>query len=162
MRHLKNLICFLLLSVFCRTILQAQVTNPATGGNATGSGGSVSYTVGQILYNTFSGTNGVVSQGVQQPYEISVVTAIKNTEEINLEFSVFPNPTRGQVKLVVKTKDFDNLRFQLYDLNGIRIQDKKIDGEETEILMESLMPSIYILKVQSGNKEIKSFKIVKN
>jgi hypothetical protein len=139
-----------------------QSTIPTSGGNATGSGGSVSYTVGQILYNTNSGTTGTVSQGVQQPYEISVVTTIRNTEEIILECLVFPNPTRGEIKLVVKTKEFENLRFQLYDLNGIRIQDKEIEGEETEILIDRLLPSTYILKVLSGNKEIKTFKIIKN
>jgi len=161
MKHTKNFLCFLLLSGFGTTILQAQATIPASGGNATGSGGTVSYTVGQIQYNTYSGTNGTVAQGVQQPYEISVVTAIKNTGEITLECIVFPNPTKGEVKLVVRTKEFENLRFQLYDLNGVRIQDKKIDSEETEILMESLLPSTYFLKVMSGNKEIKTFKIIK-
>jgi len=98
MKHTKNFLCFLLLSGFGTTILQAQVTIPASGGNATGSGGTVSYTVGQIQYNTYSGTNGTVSQGVQQPYEISVVTAIKNTGEITLECIVYPNPTRGLLK----------------------------------------------------------------
>ena len=142
--------------------IRAQNAIPASGGNATGSSGSVSYTVGQVLYNTISGTNGTVAQGVQQPYEISVITAIKNAEEINLQCIVYPNPTRGIVKLVIRTKDFDNLRFQLYDLNGIRIQDKKIESEETEILMDSLLPSTYFLKILSSNKEVKTFKIIKN
>jgi hypothetical protein len=142
------------------TTVQAQSTIPASGGNASGSGGTVSYSVGQVVYTKYTGTNGSVAQGVQQPYEISVITAIKNTERITLE--VFPNPTRGIIKLVIGIKDFDNLRFQLYDLSGIRIQDKKIDNEETEISMDSLMPSVYFLKVLCGNKEIKTFKIIKN
>ena len=162
MKHIKSLICLLLLGGFGFSILHAQATIPASGGNASGSSGSVSYTVGQVLYNTISGTNGTVAQGVQQPYEISVITAIKNAEEINLQCIVYPNPTRGIVKLVIRTKDFDNLRFQLYDLNGIRIQDKKIESEETEILMDSLLPSTYFLKILSGNKEVKTFKIIKN
>jgi len=158
----KNLFCFLLFSGLGISIVQAQVTIPATGGNATGSGGSVSYTYGQVTCGTFLGSNGIVAQGVQQPYEISVVTAIRNTEEINLICTVFPNPTRGIIKLVVKTKDFDNLRFELYNLNGLKIQDKKIDNEETEIIMDSFLTSTYILKVLSGNKELKTFKIVRN
>lgn len=52
--------------------LQGQSTIPATGGNATGSGGSVSYTAGQATYQTSEGTTGTVAQGVQQPYEISM------------------------------------------------------------------------------------------
>ena len=155
-------VIFLLAFVTACIIINAQETVSVSGGNTTGSGGSVSYTVGQITYSTFLATDGTVSQGVQQPYEISVVTTIKNTKEINLECLVYPNPTSGQVKLVIRTKNFENLKFQLYGMNGIRIQDKKIDGEETEILMDSLLPSIYILKVLSGNKEIRTFKIIKN
>lgn len=160
MKLFKNSFSLLLLSSICLSI-HAQSVNPATGGNGTGTGGSVTYTVGQIVYTTNTGTNGTVSQGVQQPFEISVVTAIQNTDGIILECIVYPNPTRGQIKLVIKTKDFENLRFQLYDLNGVRIQDKKMNEEETEILMGSLFPSTYILKVLTGNKELKTFKIIK-
>ena len=140
--------------------LHAQSTIPASGGNATGTGGSVSYSVGQIIYTTNLGTGGSVAQGVQQPYEISVVTSLKNTEGISL--NIYPNPTKGIVKLIIRTKDFDNLKYQLYDLSGILLQDKKIDTEETEISMGNLMQSIYFLKVLSGNKELKTFKIIKN
>lgn len=148
------------LSFFVCILLPAQLAIPGSGGNATGTGGSVSYSVGQIVYTTNPGTGGLIVQGVQQPYEISVVTAINNTEGITL--NVYPNPTKGIVKLIIRTKDFDNLKFQLYDLNGMLIKDNKINSEETEILMNSFIPSIYFLKVLSGSKEIKTFKIIKN
>jgi hypothetical protein len=44
--------------------IRAQNAIPASGGNATGSGGSVSYTFGQVVYTTKSGTGGSVAQGV--------------------------------------------------------------------------------------------------
>ena len=159
----KEIGCLLIIlccSGFCIS-LHGQGTIPATGGNASGSGGSVSYTVGQVLYNTLAGTNGTEAQGVQQPYEISVVTAIKNTEEINLECSVYPNPTSGLVKLVFKSPDYENLRFRLYDINGVLLQDMKVESMETEISMEKLLSSFYFLKVIKNNMEVKVFKIVK-
>lgn len=161
MKHTKSIICFILLSGFCISFLHAQSAIPASGGNASGSGGSASYSVGQVLYYTISGTNGTVAQGVQQPYEISLITAIKNTEEINLRCIVYPNPTTRILKLVIRTKDFTDLRFQLYNMNGLRIQDKGIDNEETEIFVDNLSPSVYFLKVLSGNREIKTFKIIR-
>ncbi len=157
----KIILCFLFFSGLGIVILQAQSTIPASGGNATGSGGSVSYTVGQILYNTISGTNGIVAQGVQQPYEISVVTSIKNSEEINLECLVYPNPTSGLAKLIFKSPDYENLRFRLYDINGVLLQDKKVESSETEISLENLSSSVYFLKVIKNNLEVKVFKIVK-
>jgi len=161
MKHTKKFLCFLLLSSFSITILQAQATIPATGGNATGSGGSVSYTVGQITCNFLSGTNGTVAQGVQQPYEISVVTAIENTEGITLEYKVYPNPTRGLITLTIKPYDHENLKYRIYDLNGILLQDKKVESGETEISIESFSFAIYFLKVIKDNQEVKVFKIVK-
>ena len=82
MKHNLNFKCIMFLCSIFIASLQAQETIPATGGNASGSGGSVSYTIGQITYRTISGTNGAVTQGIQQPYEISVVTAVENTEGI--------------------------------------------------------------------------------
>jgi hypothetical protein len=143
------------------TEILAQNAVSASGGNASGSGGSVSYTAGQIFYNTISGLNGTVTQGVQQPYEISVVTALENTEGITLEYQVYPNPTNGLIKLIIKPFEYENRRFRLYDLNGILIQDEKIENEETEISLGNLSSSMYLLKIINDNHEVKVFKIVK-
>jgi hypothetical protein len=156
---------YFIILIFCcgfsSAFLQGQEVISPTGGNATGSSGSVSYTIGQILYSTFSGTNGSVVQGVQQPYEISILTAIENSEGITLDCMVYPNPTSGFMKLIVESFDYENLRFRLYDINGILLQDKKVESKETVISMESLSASIYFLKVTKENKEVKVFKIVK-
>lgn len=160
MKHKKSLLCFLPL-IWFDIAIQAQNTIPATGGNASGSGGSVSYTIGQIACSTLSGTNGTVIQGVQQPYEISVVTAIESTNAITLECLVYPNPTRGILKLVFESFGYENLRFRLYDINGVLLQDKKVESKETEISVENLSVSVYFLKVINNNKEVKIFKIIK-
>ena len=161
MKKVKKILFVLLLCVFWPVFVAAQETLPATGGNGIGSGGSVSYTVGQIFYSTISGTNGSVVQGVQQPYEISVVTALKNTEELNLECLVYPNPTNGLTKLVFKSPDYENLIFRLYDFNGVLLQVKKVESMETDISLDNLSSSIYLLKVIKNNLEVKVFKIVK-
>jgi hypothetical protein len=161
MTQIRKNILVLLVSCLCLTIVQGQSTIPSTGGNANGSGGSVSYTVGQITYQTSEGTTGTVAQGVQQPYEISVVTAIGNTEGITLEYKVFPNPTSGLLRLIIKPFDQENFRYKLNDINSILLQDKKIDSEETEISMENCTPAIYFLQVIKNNQEAKVFKIIK-
>ena len=70
MKHKKTItsIAFLLLGLGG---LQAQESPTATVGEATGTGGTASYSVGQVVYTTTTGTNGSVAQGVQQPFEIS-------------------------------------------------------------------------------------------
>ena len=145
----------------CLTLSYGQSAIPATGGNASGTGGTVSYSIGQVTYHTFSDENKSVAQGVQQPYEISVVTATENTEGITLEYKIYPNPTGGKITLIVKPFTLENLRYILYDFNGILLQEKKLECEETEISMENLSPAVYFLKTLKVNKEIKVFKIVK-
>jgi hypothetical protein len=157
----RKIFCVWFLGCLLITILKGQETIPATGGTATGSGGKVTYTVGQLVFNVITGTNFSIVQGVQQPYEISIVTAIENTEGITLEYKVYPNPTRGLITLTIKPYDNENLRYRLYDLNGILLQDKKIESEETEISMQNLSSAIYFLKVIKDNTETKIFKIVK-
>ncbi|MGC8754863.1 MAG: hypothetical protein ACP5QJ_07625, partial [Thermosulfidibacteraceae bacterium] len=77
MRHKKLKLSAVLLLGLGLTGLQAQESVNATGGNASGNGGTVAYSVGQVVYTTNTGTNGSVAQGVQQPFEISVVSGIE-------------------------------------------------------------------------------------
>ena len=90
-----------------------------------------------------------------------MVTAIRNIEEIDLECLVYPNPTSGSIKLIIRSTDYENMRFRLYDINGILLQDSKVESMETEISMENHSTTIYILKVLKNNLEVKVFKIVK-
>jgi hypothetical protein len=144
------------------TGLQAQESVNATGGDASGSGGSASYSVGQVAYQTYTGTSGSVAQGVQQPYEISVVTAIEEAKGINLSVSAYPNPTTDYLTLSISEFEISNLSYQLYDMSGKLLQSEKITGNHTSIVMSNLVPATYFVKVVQGNKEVKTFKIIKN
>ena len=139
----------------------AQQTVSSSGGEAGGTGGTVSYTVGQVVYTTNTGTNGYIIQGVQQPFEISVVTGIKEAGDISLEFAVYPNPATDFVKLKIENYEVKNLRYQLYDNRGSLLQDNKVEGNETSIIMSNLVPAIYFLKVTDNKRGIKTFKIIK-
>ena len=162
MRHERLKLSAVLLLGLGLTGLQAQESVNATGGNASGSGGSISYSVGQVAYQTHTGTNGSVAQGVQQAYEISVITAIEQAKGISLSVTAYPNPTTDYLTLEVKDFEFSTLSFQLYDMNGKLLQSEKITGNQTSILTSNLLPASYFIKVIQGNKEVKTFKIIKN
>lgn len=142
------------------TTAQAQQATTATGGNASGSGGTVAYSVGQIVYTTNTGTNGSVAQGVQQPYEISIVLGIDN-HSINLELTAYPNPTANFLTLNVGNAELSTLNFQLYDISGKLIESRKIISSSETIAMENLPTATYFLKVNNNNNEVKTFKIIK-
>ena len=140
--------------------INAQEAVPAAGGDAVGSGGSSSFTVGQVVYTTHTGTNGSVAQGVQQSYEISVITGVNETE-ILLEMSVYPNPTTNYLQLKVEDEALEALSFQLSDLQGKVIENKKVTTTTSNITMEALPKAIYFLSVIKNNKPVKTFRVIK-
>jgi hypothetical protein len=160
MKHKKVKLSVLLLSLGLTA--QAQQASTATGGDASGSGGTVAYSVGQIVYTTNTATTGSVAQGVQQPYEISIVLGIDN-HYINLGLSAYPNPTTNYLTLNLGNAELSTLNFELYDINGRLIESRKIISSTETIAMENLPTATYILKVTNNNKkEVKTFKIIKN
>ncbi|MBL7138786.1 MAG: T9SS type A sorting domain-containing protein [Bacteroidales bacterium] len=160
MKNKKAKLCALLLLGFGLISAQAQETPTASGGDASSSGGSVSYSVGQVIYTTNIGTTGSVAQGVQQPYEIYSI-GIEETEG-QILLTVYPNPTTDFLILKVENYDNENLFYQLYDISGKLLENEKLGGNETSIDMSNFLPATYFLKVIDNNKEIKTFKIIKN
>lgn len=146
---------FLSLSLF------SQQNTVATGGDLTGAGGSVSYTVGQIDHTSKSSTSGIITEGVQQPYEIVVVTGITNTT-VQLSINAYPNPVVDQLVLTLDQTSFSNVFYTLTDVSGKLISERKISDSRTEIQFKELAQGIYFIKVVSNNKEVKVFKIIKN
>lgn len=146
---------------FLLTQLAAQETINASGADTTSDGGSISYSVGQIAYEIYTITSGSVAGGVQQPFEISILTAIENTDNIHLTITAFPNPSTDYLTLKITDLELSNLAFQLYDLSGKLLQSNKIIDTLTSIEMEHLKASTYFVKVVQDKKEIKAFKILK-
>ena len=132
----------------------------ASGGGASGSGGSAAYTVGQLVSATNTDASGTVFQGIQLPYEIEVVTGID--EAISLSISAFPNPTTSYLTLKVDDWSTKKLNYNLFDMNGRLLESRKISDFETTINMHSLKPAMYFIKIVDGSKEVKNFKIIKN
>ena len=157
-RLLLSAACLL---IFGLTNADAQQAIPSAGGNASGSGGSVSYTVGQVNYTTNSGTNGSAVQGIQQPFEIFVVTGLSGANGISLVCSAFPNPATVFVILKVENYNIEYLAYQLYDITGKLVGKAKVTGTETNVDMSRLVISTYFLKVMENNQEVKIFKIIK-
>ncbi|MCK9339599.1 MAG: T9SS type A sorting domain-containing protein [Bacteroidales bacterium] len=156
-------ICLLTI-VIMMTVLyaNAQSSLVGTGGEATGNGGSVSFSVGQIAVQSNGDGTTTISEGVQQPYEISV-SGVDNYPNITLNAVVYPNPTLDIVRLTIDNFDLqgDNVSARLFDGNGKLIKELRIADCQTEIDMESLPSGTYYLNLFSAKQMLKSFKVVK-
>ena len=141
----------------------AQNSPVSSGADAIGSGGSSSYSVGQIVYQTNIGETFSTAQGNQQPFEIIVLSNNTN-DEINLSFSAYPNPTKNNLNLTFADElDLENMTYEVFDLAGKLIISKtKIKSSEQIISLSNYPNGLYFLSIFKGNEIIKSFKIMKN
>ncbi|MEN3325158.1 T9SS type A sorting domain-containing protein [Mariniflexile soesokkakense] len=139
----------------------SQESLSASGGEATGSGGTLSYSVGQLVYTTNSGSNGTLTQGIQQSIE---VFSLSNPEftGVALKLATYPNPTTDFIVLKLKDANLKGLTYTMYDIQGKTIAKGRALKETTQISMQHLEMGTYILKVNQSSKELKSFKIIKN
>ena len=133
---------------------------PSTGGNATGTGGTSSFTVGQVFYTSNASSTGSVSQGVQQAFEIQTLSN-PGLLTVQLTAVTYPNPTTDYVVLKITDTALENLQYTLFDVNGKTIVSKKITTSSTEITMKNYSIGMYLLKLTKKNQPIKTFKIIK-
>ena len=159
MRRKKIIGCVsFVLFCLCGQVM-AQEAIISSGGNANGSNGSSSYSVGQVVYTMVNGSNESIAQGVQQPFEISTVVGL-DERTVNLGVSVYPNPTTNYLTLT--TESLENLSFQLYDMQGRTLDSGPVSSFSTRINVEQLPTQTYFLSVTKDSQIIKTFKVVKN
>jgi len=161
MNNFKSIQIVLLFTLLLMAgIAHSQESTNTSGGEATGSGGSVSYSVGQVVYTTNSGSSGTVAQGVQHAYEISVV-GVNNTQS-NISLNAYPNPATDVLTLQISNYNNEKLMYQLYDLNGKLISSEQIIASLTQINTATLAISTYFIDIlNQENKKVQSFKILK-
>ncbi len=138
----------------------AQESSNTSGGDASGSGGNVAYSIGQTVYTYTSGSNGNTNQGVQQPYEIYTVGI--NKEPSNISLKTFPNPTTDFLTLQFDDYSNEQFEFRLFDLQGSLVQNGQIIDTQTRIDLSALSKGTYLISIIKESKEIKTFKIIKN
>jgi len=143
------------------SIFAQQCTLPA-GAELSGNSGSVSYSVGQLICTVNNGANGFVAHGVQQPYEISVVTDIYTEPGQDFELSILPNPFTDALILRIDVNLNATCSANLYDFNGRLIVNYEIFQKETIFDFSSLVPAIYFLRISMSGNFVKTFKIIKN
>jgi hypothetical protein len=142
-------------------LAQAQESANSSGGDATGSGGTAAYSIGQVVYTTNTGSSGSLAQGVQHAYEIFTV-GIKETE-LSIALTVFPNPTTENLTLQISDYSNQKLTYKLFNVQGKQLSNGHITAKQTEINTSSLPAATYfIYVVNQENIKVQTYKIIKN
>ncbi len=164
MKHTKRILALIFGMGFGIFAAYAQHAVNATGGNASNENGSVSYSIGQILYSAYSNSDGNITEGVQQPYEIFVITSIEYLDGIDLKLKAFPNPVDDQLKLLVIGQDrsrSSDFHYWLLDINGKSMKHERMSDKITRIDMSGAQPGVYFLLVTASEERIGFLRIIK-
>ena len=149
-----------LLSLLCGLNGYCQQAVTTSGGNASAVSGSISYTIGQIDYESVTGSNGNVSQGVQQPFEVFIVLA-NNNFSYSFSGMLAPNPATESTILSLGDDftSFNNMQFDLTDITGKVLKKGTINAKETIVDVATLAEACYFLNFYENGKQIKTFKL---
>ena len=150
---------FLILFTFSVSLLNAQSAVLATGTNASGGNGSVSYSVGQTAY-LYKGVNSEILEGVQQGYEI-IALSIGETVSKQEGILLYPNPTRDYLYIDFTSLPYKGSEYQLYDAQGKLVKKDVILQSKSELNLSSLPSAVYIIRINQKGENLKTFKVIK-
>ena len=136
----------------------AQNALSSTGGHFKTTGGSTSFTVGQVAYVLKKGNGSYLNEGVQQVYT-KKTTPIEELVYLK-EVQLYPNPTQEIVTLILSFKEDVQVRYTIMDYLGKEIRHGNILSEKSEISLRDLPSGNYFISLKS-KKENRIFKIVK-
>ncbi len=153
-------IVLLVIGLYFNTSLSAQYSILSSGGDIKNSSGSVSYAVGQVFFDQQNASNASQIQGVLQPYEISLITAVNQPTQ-KFTISISPNPANDF--LVIEMDDVQNNLFaQLFDGQGKLIATHPLTSLQNRLKIDHLSPNIYFIKITQNNQFIQTVKVVKH
>lgn len=140
-------------------IAKSQQSNNTAGGVVTGNGGTVAYSIGQVVFTSITSGAGIITQGVHHAYEIYTV-GIKHAA-LNISLTVFPNPVTENLTLQISDYNNEKMSYLLYDMHGKLVFKGQIIAQQTQINMYSLAAASYSLAVLSEGQKVKNFQIIK-
>lgn len=133
----------------------------ASGTDASGSSGTVAYSIGQVFYTYIGFSVYNVAQGIQHEVANNSLAKPEVSIEPKTELFIFPNPTTDFVNIKMEGYENESKSYQLYDFQGRLLKQDVINQNETQISLYNLSSSVYILQVYLNNKILKTFKILK-
>ena len=155
----KPILCALLCFLSTQLLFSQDAVVPS-GGEGQGSGGTISYTVGQVFYHYYPGDEANITEGVQQAYEISVITG-SDQDAYQLHLSAFPNPVADRLVLESAAPDHVPLQWSMYSLSGQILDQGILEGKRVEINTQHLSASTYFIHISQDDQTVQSFKIIK-
>ena len=111
---------------------------------------TMSWSLGEIVTETFTSSNFTLTQGFQQSKLTIIGIDESKTEQTN-GIIIYPNPSNGIVNLVIDNAIMNSNslpnRYLIYDIQGKLLLNEPLLESKTVIDLQLFMGSIFYLKV---------------
>jgi len=154
---------FFLVLLFLLPFFKGRAQEVISPAGAHGSSASVllSWTVGEPVIETFSGSAFVLTQGFHQGR--LTITAIDPYTLMGVEIHVYPNPTSAGATVSILNGFSQGHQLMLFDSEGRVLLTKKIRNACETIGLESYPPGVYMIRIQHVSQPgSQTFSIVKH
>lgn len=79
-----------------------------------------------------------------------------------VDCSARPNPTKGQIELIIDHINGSDLRFKLFNLDGKLLKSHIIESPVVKLSIVNCEDGPYFLKIMNGELQSKLIKIIKH
>ena len=155
---MKKLFTFMLCAAMLPIIATSQTLTPtvvaSSGGYATASNGSLSYTVGEMtMVQTFSSANNFLTQGFQQPEDLGV--GIPEIPVYSGGLDIYPNPTNGAFSMQFTGDEDANKVIKMYNSLGQVVKQftisQTVGVNKVDFDISAFAQGIYMVELQLRN-----------
>jgi len=162
MKKGKTFILFslLLISIFSFAQPPLQQLLGSAGATFKNTNYQLDWSIGELQTETYKSGQTMFTQGFQQGTYI--ITALSQIKDLQFAITAFPNPATDFITLKIEKPELENMQYTLTELSGRVLQTNYITNNHHQINLRGIATGAYFLNIQSENKTIKSFKIIKS
>ncbi len=117
----------------------------------------MSYTLGQTVTATVSGNGVAATQGFQQT---SYVIVDLKEPDADMNVSLYPNPTSGELVLDFSTIPASNTTVKVIDFTGKVVLITTVANQKQSLDLSQLPTGNYIVNIKNDTQE-RNFKVIK-
>ena len=126
----------------------------ASGGGTEpfGSNLYISYSIGEPVVGTVTGNGLILNQGFEQS-DLTIVATVDIKE--SLSATVFPNPAKNELVILVENNQESALNVKLYNLLGQLVLSQKIEvirGQPIQLNVSDVGNGLYLLRLSQMSR----------
>lgn len=152
------IICLFTIASYAQTVELSLIST--AGGEFKTDNESLTFTVGEIVTETFTTTDLILTQGFLQPYAETV--DIPQATDNEFSVSIYPNPASNYFIIDIISENNENYYIDIIDIKGKKINSKNLIEKSTKINISNYQPGTFFVRlINESNTFTKTYVLIK-